>query len=418
MHSNARVSRYFLSFVKILIYASFLALILWFFSWLGLSVYNYFFSKSLPELYISGIESDGFYAGDVLCSVKSKDRYKVGDISIWLDGKMLVPKCKINKKEFDSPFTIPTKILNNGKHVLLIEAQNKTYAKLKNSQEMAFNVDNIPLQGAFVKSDTEFKVFQGRTLHLQFQLNKEIESAYASALSNIYQCFSEAKDSLIYECLIPIDCEQQPNEYPISINVTDKVGNVITLDNKFQVVMYPFKRQNLNLDPVKIKEENDSGLSERQLELEIEELTKNSPLKKLWNGIFVTPTEIRSAQQITTQFGVIRTTQERGLRSHKALDIYNTPKSVIWAPQDGIIVLKNRYAHAGNTVVIDHGYGVLTLLFHLDNFADIQVGDKIKRGNPVGTLGKTGYATGYHLHWEMRVNNVAVDPMEWTKHDF
>ena len=69
-------------------------------------------------------------------------------------------------------------------------------------------------------------------------------------------------------------------------------------------------------------------------------------------------------------------------------------------------------------MVLDHGYGVLSMFFHLEDFADIQVGQKVRKGNPIGTLGKTGYATGYHLHWEMRVNNIAIDPMQWTKANF
>ncbi len=39
----------------------------------------------------------------------------------------------------------------------------------------------------------------------------------------------------------------------------------------------------------------------------------------------------------------------------------------------------------------------------------------VKKGNPIGKLGKTGYATGYHLHWELRVQGIAVDPLEWTQ---
>ena len=53
-----------------------------------------------------------------------------------------------------------------------------------------------------------------------------------------------------------------------------------------------------------------------------------------------------------------------------------------------------------------------------EDFADIEVGQKVAKGNPVGTMGKTGYAQGYHLHWEMRLNNIAIDPMQWTKANF
>lgn len=403
-----------ISQLRIFIFASIACVTLWT-CW---RFYGYFFSKTSPELSLIGIESDGWYSGDIQCIVKGKDNYKVSDIAVSLDGKPLVPKCRINRKEFECPFTIPTKTLTNGKHVLNVEVQNSTFNKAKETVNISFYVDNTMLQAAFVKGDSDSKVFQGRTLHVQFQVNKEIKKAVTTVLSKNYNCFPESPNSLIYECFIPIECDEAPNEYMLSVEITDKVGNSITLENKFQVVLYPFKKQQLHLKNEKIKEENQIGLPEKQLESEIEELTKKSPQQKLWQGIFYTPVEIKDPKQITTDFGVIRTTQERGLRCHKALDVYATPKSVVWAPQDGNVVLKNRYAHSGNTVIIDHGYGILTLLFHLDTFASIEVGEKIKRGNPVGTLGKTGYATGYHLHWEMRINNVAIDPMEWTKRDF
>lgn len=385
----------------------------------GYKVYNYFFSMTPPSLAIVGIEPESTYQGDLQAMVKASDTYKVADIAISLDGKLLVPQFKVGKRIVESPFNIPTKTLSDGKHDLSVTVQNGTYSHLSTTKKVIFYVDNTPLQAAFVKGESDAKVFQGRTLHVQFQVNKPIKQAVASTLSKTYSCFPESPNSLIYECYIPLECDQTPNEYMLAIEITDKVGNALTLETKFQVVAFPFKKQNLTLDAAKVKFENETGLSEKELEGKIEQLTKNSPQEKLWQGAFYTPTEIKEpAKQITTQFGVMRTTQERGLRCHKALDVYNTPKSVIWAPQNGIVVLKDRFAHSGNTVVIDHGYGVLTLLFHLDTFANIEVGDRIKKGNPVGTLGKTGYATGYHLHWEMRVNDVAIDPMQWTKTNF
>lgn len=121
---------------------------------------------------------------------------------------------------------------------------------------------------------------------------------------------------------------------------------------------------------------------------------------------------------ISTEFGTERTTQDRGRYCHAAIDFLAPPKTVVWAAQDGVVALKDRFGHSGKTVVIDHGCGITTMYFHLDEFAPINVGDTIKKGKPVGTIGKTGYASGYHLHWEMRINNVPIDPMEWTKHDF
>lgn len=381
----------------------------------SLRVYTYFFDTSTPELTITGIMDTGFYAGDIQCHVEGSDAYKVANISVSLDGKALVNNFKINKKSFNHEFPIASKALVNGKHSLMIEACDGSYRKNKTIKELTFFIDNIPLQAAFVKSSTDYKIFQGRVLHVQFQVNKEIKHAQIKALSRTYACIAEAPNSLIYECFVPIACEESPNEYVFLIEITDQVGNTMTLDNKFHVVMYPFKKQNLTLKAEKIKHENESGLSAQAFEATMAELSAKSPNRKLWHGVFYTPIDIRS---VSTDFGTVRTTQERGKYSHNALDVLGVPRSVVWATQDGVVVLKERYAHAGNTVIIDHGCGVLSLFFHLEDFANLNVGDPIKKGSPVGTLGMTGYASGYHLHWEVRVRNIPVDPMQWTKHDF
>ena len=388
------------------------------FAYVGWRTYNYFFLISTPTFELIGIQPKGSYAGDVQAAVKGHDDFKVARLTIKVDGKPLVDQVKIGRRNFEYPFVLPTKILEPGKHTLDIEIENGAYHKKKASQSFSFFVDNSPLQAAFVKNESDAKIPQGRTLHVQFQANKELKEANLKTLSKVYPCMRESDRTALYECFVPIDTEEVPNEYLMTIDAVDPVGNTITLQGKFQVVAFPFKKQTLRLESEKMKAENEAGASEKQFEAEIEELTKKSPHQKLWHGNFITPIEVKDPKQITTEYGVTRATQERGLRQHKALDLYAAPKSVVWATQDGIVALKSRFAHSGNTVVIDHGWGILSMYFHLDTFAPIEVGEKIKKGNPVGTLGKTGYATGYHLHWEMRVGNVAIDPMEWTNPGF
>jgi Peptidase family M23 len=382
------------------------------FCWIAWASYSYFFDTTLPSIKMQGINNDCHYCSDIQCSVSSN---KTGDISIWLDNQPLINKFKFKATQQEYPFIIPTKTISNGSHQLKTELVDTTFNKNKTVMEHAFYVDNKPLQAALIKPDTSYKVFQGRTLHIQLQTNKEINSAKISTLAQEYKCFPESKNSLIYECFIPISCEEQPNEYLFSVDIIDKVGNTLHLDNKFQVVMYPFKKKTLQISPEKIKQEEELGIDNKKFEKIINEIINNSPQEKLWRGTFCTPIDI---ERISCEFGTIRTTQHKGRYAHKALDVINTPKSVVWAPQDGVIVLKERFAFSGNTIVIDHGWGVLSLFFHLDDFANIAVNEKIKKGNPVGTIGKTGYATGYHLHWEMRIGNIPIDPMQWTKTTF
>lgn len=378
----------------------------------GWKSYKYFFDTCSPKLVLLGISDNTYLNGDVVCSIASN---KSGQISIWLDEQPLTRAFEGIKQNREYPFTIPTQTLSNGKHVFRAEFTDNSYHKNKVAKTCFFFVDNLPLQAALVQSESDFKVLQGRTLHIQFQVNKEIDRAYVYALANKYECFPEAKNSLIYECFVPISCEENPNENLFSIEIADKVGNSITLDNKFQVILYPFKKETLQVSAEKLKEEKEKGDDQQVLETALSKITAESIHEKLWHGTFCMPLD---NGRITCEFGTIRTTQERGRYMHRALDLVNAPRSVVWAPQNGIVVHMGRYIHSGNTVIIDHGCGILSLFFHLDNFADIKAGQKIAQGNPLGTIGKTGYATGYHLHWEMRVNNIPIDPIQWTKQNF
>lgn len=375
----------------------------------GHKTYNHFFDTTCPQLSLHGIDTDAFYAGEMQCAIGSS---KKGEISLSLDGKPLINKFSITPGDEGHAFTIPTKTLANGNHVLKANIADNTFNQNKAEVEREFCVDNVPLQAALLKSEEEFKVLQGRTLHVQMQMNKAIKSAKISALSQTYECFPESKNSSVYEAFIPVACEENANEYLFSIDVADNVGNKTCLDSKFQVVAFPFKKSTMHVSNEKMIEEKELGKDNRRIEELFIKCAENSPKEKLWKGAFCTPIEV---QRVSTEYGTVRTTQYKGMYAHKAIDILNLPKSVVWAPQNGKIVVKDRFVDTGNTVIIDHGLGVVTMLCHLDSFAELEEGQMVNKGNPVGTIGKTGYASGYHLHWELRVNNVQVDPMQWTQ---
>lgn len=386
-----------------------------FFAWSAWVFYGYFFDKNLPQIDLLGLDELGYYCNDVHCTLIGKDSYKIGNVSVWLDDKALVRNFKINKREFEYEIPLDTATITDGKHTLKVEVENSTFSKNKSLVVRDFYVDNVVLQAAFVKPASEYKILQGRTFHLQFQVNKSIKSAVVKIASNSYNCFSEAQGSNIFEAYIPVKAEEKPNEYPFSVEITDLVGTKFILEGKFQVTAAAFKKQSLHVDPKKVKLEKEQGRKQSELDQELAVLFTKSPKNKLWQGTFYTPIEYTS---VATEFGVQRITPEKGCYAHNAIDLLAMPRSVIWAPQEGIVVIKDRYDESGNTVVIDHGLGVFTLLFHLEEFSDINVGDRLKRGNPVGKMGKTGYASGYHLHWEMQINGVKVDPQQWTRDGF
>jgi murein DD-endopeptidase MepM/ murein hydrolase activator NlpD len=102
---------------------------------------------------------------------------------------------------------------------------------------------------------------------------------------------------------------------------------------------------------------------------------------------------------------------------HNAIDISSAVGQPVRAPADGIVV-KSEWANGyGNVIYVSHGYGYSTRYGHLSTFA-VQPGDHIKRGDIIGYVGSTGRSTGPHLHYEVRLNNVPVNPLEYILNAF
>jgi murein DD-endopeptidase MepM/ murein hydrolase activator NlpD len=95
---------------------------------------------------------------------------------------------------------------------------------------------------------------------------------------------------------------------------------------------------------------------------------------------------------------------------HNGLDIATSYGNPIVAPADGIVVETKTDRMTGRAVVISHGWGVTTHFFHLDKWL-VRPGQKLRRGDVIGLVGKSGKATGPHVHYEVRVNDKPQNPM-------
>lgn len=95
---------------------------------------------------------------------------------------------------------------------------------------------------------------------------------------------------------------------------------------------------------------------------------------------------------------------------HMAYDIANPAAPGIMAADNGVVIYTgfDRYGY-GNHVIVDHGNGLSTLYGHMTEYY-VKVGDRVSRGQVIGRMGSTGRSTGTHLHFETRINNVAVNP--------
>lgn len=117
--------------------------------------------------------------------------------------------------------------------------------------------------------------------------------------------------------------------------------------------------------------------------------------------------------RISERFGVKRI-YNNGLGSwpHGGYDISAPGGTPVLAPADGRVIFAVRFQAHGNTILIDHGYGVITTYLHLRAIC-VKAGEEVKRGQAIGEVGSTGGSTADHLHFQVNVNGLAVEPEDF-----
>lgn len=111
----------------------------------------------------------------------------------------------------------------------------------------------------------------------------------------------------------------------------------------------------------------------------------------------------------TSGFGKRFSPFESKYKFHIGVDIASSPNTPIVSTADGVVVFAGTKKGYGNTLIIKHKYGYKTLYGHNSKLL-VQLHQKVKKGQKIGLLGKTGRSTGYHVHYEIHVDNVPVDP--------
>jgi murein DD-endopeptidase MepM/ murein hydrolase activator NlpD len=181
---------------------------------------------------------------------------------------------------------------------------------------------------------------------------------------------------------------------------TPEGGNSVTeLDKRNESLVREIKVDLENLqDESKTREESLQGLL--------------SFLEEKKNLLASTPSVWPTRGFVTSTFGYRRSPYTKTLVMHEGLDIANKIGTPIYATADGVVVFTGIEGTYGKVLSIDHGYGISTRYGHLDTIL-VKEGDKIKRGDKIATVGVTGRTTGPHLHYEVRINGVPVNPRNY-----
>jgi murein DD-endopeptidase MepM/ murein hydrolase activator NlpD len=208
-----------------------------------------------------------------------------------------------------------------------------------------------------------------------------------------------------------------PGPYPLKLEATLPDGSKQSFEQSIIVKLpdppYPNDPM-LTVDPETI----DPAITVPESQ-QIATITAPATPDKLWQGIFQLPVDPDYC--LKSRFGNRRAYNGGGFDNfHAGLD-FGICSPIhpfdIYAPADGVVVFTGKLIVRGNATIIDHGWGIYTGYWHQEEIL-VNVGDHVKTGQLIGKIGQTGRVTGPHLHWEVWVNGVQVNPTEWLNKSY
>jgi murein DD-endopeptidase MepM/ murein hydrolase activator NlpD len=261
-----------------------------------------------------------------------------------------------------------------------------------------------PVHAAYQVQVNPARPVLGDTLSVVIQGESNGVTPTVTAGDTTYQAF--ALSSNRYRALIPTSPNTKPGRITLAIDGPDGTNSVAV-----NVGDRSFNTQYINLS------DDRAGLEGTDYEFNrLDELRALRTPERYWNGPMAKP----STGYVSSVYGNRR--YYNGVFAedyyHRGVDYAAGDGSPIYAPAAGKIALVGRVADGfelnGNTIGIDHGQGVTSVMIHLSGF-EVNEGDRVEQGQLIGYMGSTGFATGPNLHWGLFVNDIAVDPVPWRE---
>lgn len=204
--------------------------------------------------------------------------------------------------------------------------------------------------------------------------------------------------------LIPVKTAAKAGDYVLTISIDGESFN-----RDIKVTDREFEEQYLTVSPATLEETLESDFARAEFSEKAEPMKKVFTPQKLWNGEFILPLEAQ--YKVSTSFGTYRTFSNGSTEWHNAVDMATKGGTPVYATNSGNIIFAQYLQLTGNTVIIDHGMGVLSWHYHMRSIC-VSEGDFVEKGMKIGEVGTTGLSTGNHLHFGMTVGGIFTDPMK------
>lgn len=211
--------------------------------------------------------------------------------------------------------------------------------------------------------------------------------------------------------LVGIDLHKTPGSYPIILTLADgriiegkmEVGERAMATTEFDIP------EQLGGNTPQAEQELTNTLAQDTVTLNT--ITATISPEKLWNGQFRLP--LAGSPTVTDVYGYSRQTGSVNL-SHNGTDFRAPVGTPVYAMNSGTIVFAGSFRNYGNTVIIDHGLGLMTMYMHLSEIS-VALNDSVGKGDIVAASGNTGYSLGPHLHLSVRMGGFSIDPEKFLE---
>ena len=269
------------------------------------------------------------------------------------------------------------------------------------------------LPSAFLSASIEpLPLVQGSTEVIRAQV-QEGASLSGTLVDMPLHFFSENGEQI---ALQGIHAMLDPGVYPLSIEATFPDGSKQSFEQMILVTSGNYSSEDIPLnDPSFI----DPAITDPELKNVTAIITPATPTR-YWTDIFTSPSVYSDC--FTSRYGTRRTytiigSSEEIPGFHSGLDFCGGEGLQISAPAPGKVVFAAPLTVRGNATIIDHGWGVYSGIYHQSQIL-VNVGDTVTQGQVIGLVGGTGRVTGAHLHWDLWVNGIQVNPLNWLNQAF
>ncbi len=264
--------------------------------------------------------------------------------------------------------------------------------------------------GALTGLEVSSSILQGRTGRVQIEADRPI-SLRADWNGLPLPLVALPIPTPTVEALLPAPALIEPGTYTLTVAYTTGRGIPVALTQMIEIIDGGYGFQNIYVPPEKSDTlDPTTAVTETELLRTVyapvtPDLAVRAPFARPLGPEYAT----------TSPFGTRRSYNDGILSGYHAGQDFGAGVGItVTAPATGAVVLAQALPVRGNAIVLDHGVGVYSGYWHLSEIS-VEAGQMVGPGDAIGLVGNTGRSTGAHLHWELRIRGVAVDPMQFLE---